>query len=120
LKAFLVDGIDAGKEGQRMSFDRFDLDPRCLALLQEQGIVTPTPVQEQAIPVVGAGRDLIATAQTGTGKTLGFALPCLTRLAREKVEANQMLVLVPTRELAYPVGRRLWRRQFRPTAGSLP
>lgn len=86
-----------------MSFDRFDLDPRCLTLLQEQEIVTPTPVQEQAIPVVAAGHDLIATAQTGTGKTLGFALPCLTRLARETLAPNQMLVLVPTRELAQQV-----------------
>src|SRR5690606_34856444 len=59
--------------------------------------------QEQAIPVVLSGKDLIATAQTGTGKTLGFALPGLSRLSQEKERRNRMLVLVPTRELAIQV-----------------
>lgn len=87
-----------------MKFEEFeDLDPRCLRVLHEMGIETPTPVQEQAIPVALAGHDLIATAQTGTGKTLAFALPALTRLAREKERRNRMLVLVPTRELAIQV-----------------
>jgi ATP-dependent RNA helicase RhlE len=61
------------------------------------------PVQAQAIPVVMAGHDLVATAQTGTGKTLGFALPCLSRLSQGKLEKNMMLVMVPTRELAVQV-----------------
>ncbi|MFA5863524.1 MAG: DEAD/DEAH box helicase [Phycisphaerae bacterium] len=86
-----------------MTFDQFDLDPRCLTLLHQQGIVKPTPVQKQAIPIVSSGHDLIATAQTGTGKTLGFALPTLTLLAARKPENNVMLVLVPTRELAVQV-----------------
>lgn len=67
------------------------------------GITTPTPVQEKTIPLVLKGGDLIATAQTGTGKTLGFALPGLTHLAREKPRKNRMLILVPTRELAVQV-----------------
>ncbi|WP_151030242.1 DEAD/DEAH box helicase, partial [Citrobacter cronae] len=68
---------------------------------------TPTPVQAKAIPAVLAGRDLMAAAQTGTGKTAGFALPVLQRLALEgeKVASNSIraLVLVPTRELAEQV-----------------
>jgi ATP-dependent RNA helicase RhlE len=86
-----------------MTFDEFDLDPRCLRVLEGQGINEPTPIQELAIPPVLAGRDLIATAQTGTGKTLAFSLPTLSRLANEKPGPNRMLVLTPTRELAQQV-----------------
>jgi ATP-dependent RNA helicase RhlE len=67
------------------------------------GITEPTPVQAAAIPIALTGADLIATAQTGTGKTLGYALPSLTKLARESVRHNRMLVLTPTRELAVQV-----------------
>ncbi|GMV98998.1 MAG: DEAD/DEAH box family ATP-dependent RNA helicase [Candidatus Hydrogenedentota bacterium] len=83
-----------------MVFEDFGLDPRCLHVLREWDIHTPTPVQAQAIPIALEGHDLIAVAQTGTGKTLGYTLPCLTRLAQGKVHSNMMLVLVPTRELA--------------------
>ncbi|MCF6283817.1 MAG: DEAD/DEAH box helicase [Candidatus Hydrogenedentes bacterium] len=87
-----------------MTFDEFeDLDPRCLRVLKQMGIETPTPVQEQALPILMKGKDLIATAQTGTGKTLAFSLPTLSRLAREKERKNRMLVLLPTRELAIQV-----------------
>jgi len=87
-----------------MTFEEFnDLDPRCLRVLQRMGIVTPTPVQEQAFDIAIAGKDLIATAQTGTGKTLAFALPTLSRLAKEREIRNRMLVLVPTRELCVQV-----------------
>ena len=87
-----------------MTFDDFeDLDPRCLRVLKQMGIESPTPVQEQALPIVLTGKDLVATAQTGTGKTLAFALPALSRLAKEKECRNRMLVLVPTRELAVQV-----------------
>ncbi len=86
-----------------MTFDEFDLDPRCLRVLEGQGLTEPTPIQELAIPPVLTGRDLIATAQTGTGKTLAFSLPTLSRLAGEKPGPNRMLVLTPTRELAQQV-----------------
>ncbi|NLE29692.1 MAG: DEAD/DEAH box helicase [Phycisphaerae bacterium] len=72
-------------------------------VLKTLGIKTPMPVQAQAIPIVAEGHDLIATAQTGTGKTLGFALPSLSKLCKGKQEKNMMLVLVPTRELAVQV-----------------
>lgn len=88
-----------------MNFTEFDLDPRCLRVLHEQGLETPTPIQEAAIPFAIQGKDLIATAQTGTGKTLAYVLPCLSHLAKEQNIRNRMLVLVPTRELAVQVDR---------------
>jgi len=83
-----------------MKFTDFDLDPRCLSVLETQGFDTPTPVQERAIPLVLEGKDIIATAQTGTGKTLGYVLPTLTKLGNERNIRNRLLILVPTRELA--------------------
>ena len=93
-----------------MSFEEeFRIDPRCLRVLKAQRITAPTPVQSQTIPVALEGRDLVGVAQTGTGKTLAFALPSLTRLgalsrpaAHNRVR-NGMLVLTPTRELAQQV-----------------
>ncbi|MCX2889444.1 DEAD/DEAH box helicase [Pseudomonas sp. DCB_BI] len=90
-----------------MNFAKLGLIEPLLRTLQQLDYTTPTPVQAQAIPTVLAGRDLMAAAQTGTGKTAGFALPVLQRLALEgeKVASNSIraLVLVPTRELAEQV-----------------
>ncbi|MDR2308979.1 MAG: DEAD/DEAH box helicase [Paucimonas sp.] len=90
-----------------MNFAKLGLIEPLLRTLQKLDYTTPTPVQAKAIPAVLAGRDLMAAAQTGTGKTAGFALPVLQRLALEgeKVAANSVraLVLVPTRELAEQV-----------------
>jgi ATP-dependent RNA helicase RhlE len=90
-----------------MTFASLGLIDPLLRALDTLGYETPTPVQAQAIPVVLAGRDLMAAAQTGTGKTAGFALPLLQRLTMQgpKVAANsvRLLVLVPTRELAVQV-----------------
>ena len=93
-----------------ISFADLNLAPEILKALIESGYVTPTPVQAQAIPIVLEGRDLMAGAQTGTGKTAAFALPMLQKLlpfasastspARHPVRA---LILVPTRELAIQV-----------------
>lgn len=85
------------------SFSGYELDPRCLQVLQAMKITTPSPVQAKAIPVALTGRDIVTTAQTGTGKTLAFSLPSLTRLARENRAPNRMLVLAPTRELCAQV-----------------
>jgi len=89
------------------TFDSFGLDPRILRALTDQGYTKPTPIQAQAIPVVLLGKDVMGAAQTGTGKTAGFALPIIQRLlplanasaspARHPVRA---LMLTPTRELA--------------------
>lgn len=86
-----------------VSFDDLNIDPRCLKVLKAGKISTPTPVQAQAIPVALEGLDLVAIAQTGTGKTLAFGLPALTRLAQENIRGTRMLVLAPTRELAQQV-----------------
>ena len=92
-----------------MSFDQLGLSADLLRAVQELGYVTPTPIQERAIPAVHDGRDLLAAAQTGTGKTAAFALPLLQRLAEEQPNPRgsrspRLLVLVPTRELAAQVG----------------
>jgi ATP-dependent RNA helicase RhlE len=83
-----------------MSFEQFSLDARILAGVKTAHYTTPTPIQEQAIPVVMAGRDVLGLAQTGTGKTAAFMLPILNQLTRGKLGKVRALVLAPTRELA--------------------
>ena len=95
---------------ENIKFTDLGLAPELLKALEESGYTTPTPIQAQAIPVALAGRDLMAGAQTGTGKTAAFALPILQKLlpfasssaspARHPVRA---LILTPTRELAIQV-----------------
>ena len=91
-----------------MSFDSLGLSADILRAVAEQGYQEPTPIQRQAIPVVLAGRDLLASAQTGTGKTAGFTLPLLQRLTANPSNARgrrpvRALILTPTRELAAQV-----------------
>jgi len=90
-----------------MSFASLGLIDPLVRTVESLGYATPTPVQAQAIPAVLAKRDIMAAAQTGTGKTAGFALPLLQRLTMEgpQVAANcvRVLILVPTRELAEQV-----------------
>jgi ATP-dependent RNA helicase RhlE len=90
-----------------MSFDSLGLAPALLRALSEAGYKTPTPIQAAAIPAVIAGQDLMAAAQTGTGKTAAFALPLLQRIANEvrgeKARPIRALILTPTRELAAQV-----------------
>ena len=89
-----------------MSFASLNLDNALLRAIEESGYTTPTAIQAQAIPVVTAGHDLMASAQTGTGKTAAFMLPALNLLATPhelKSRGPRILVLVPTRELATQV-----------------
>jgi superfamily II DNA/RNA helicase len=89
-----------------MTFEEFNLNPAILKAITACGYTTPTPVQEQAIPLVMSGSDLIATAQTGTGKTAAFVLPALERLSVPSTvpgKGPRILVLTPTRELASQV-----------------
>jgi len=90
-----------------MSFTNLGLSEPLLKAIKEQGYDTPTPIQQKAIPVVIEGKDVLAAAQTGTGKTAGFTLPLLERLAQTqpKMQKKQIraLVLTPTRELAAQV-----------------
>lgn len=85
-----------------MSFDDLGLDADLLAAVAREGYSDATPVQRAAIPPVLAGRDVMAAAQTGTGKTAAFTLPLLQRLGRERAPSRRprALVLTPTRELA--------------------
>ena len=84
-----------------VSFRDFGLSDEVVKGTQAMGFTDPTPIQLRAFPVVLAGKDLIGTAQTGTGKTAAFALPILTNLAKHG--AFRCLVLEPTRELAAQV-----------------
>ncbi|AVO50824.1 RNA helicase [Melaminivora suipulveris] len=93
-----------------MTFDDLNLAPAILRAVQEQGYDSPTPIQAQAIPAVLAGHDLLAGAQTGTGKTAAFTLPLLQRLSEGEGATSKFgnrgvraLVLTPTRELAAQV-----------------
>jgi ATP-dependent RNA helicase RhlE len=95
-----------------MSFDQLGLTPELLGAIADQGYTTPTPVQAEAIPLVLAGRDVLAGAQTGTGKTAAFVLPILQYLHATRPNGAarpggrspvRVLVLTPTRELALQV-----------------
>ena len=89
-----------------MSFSTLGLGAPLLKAIQEQGYSEPTPIQKQAIPVILSKRDVLAGAQTGTGKTAGFTLPLLQMLSDKKVADHRVraLILTPTRELAAQVG----------------
>ena len=89
-----------------MSFASLGLSAPLLKAIEKQGYNTPTPIQQQAIPAILSGRDIVATAQTGTGKTASFALPLLERLNTERkrrAKRFRALILVPTRELAIQI-----------------
>lgn len=84
------------------TFNQWGLSPALLDILQKQGIVKPTPVQEAAIPVLLTGEDVIAQAQTGTGKTLAFLLPIIEKIRVDRKDA-QAMIITPTRELAIQI-----------------
>ena len=102
-----------------MSFDSLGLDTKILQAIHEQNYTEPTPIQQQAIPVILSGKDLMASAQTGTGKTAGFGLPILQKLHEmqlktvAKAEPRKgkrrlyALILAPTRELAAQIGENI-------------
>jgi ATP-dependent RNA helicase RhlE len=108
------------------SFSELSISPSLKERLKAYRFATPTPVQAAAIPQALAGTDVIATAQTGTGKTLAFLIPVIERLSRHKTGGIAALVLVPTRELAMQVVAQydaLRCRDTRPAAlvvGGLP
>jgi ATP-dependent RNA helicase RhlE len=90
-----------------MAFTHLQLSKPLLRAVAEQGYTEPTPIQQQAIPLIVEGRDILAAAQTGTGKTAGFTLPLLERLSHHTPQMKRLqiraLVLTPTRELAAQV-----------------
>ena len=90
-----------------MGFADLGLSPEVLKAIGDAGYTEPTPIQEQAIPHILMGRDVLGTAQTGTGKTAGFTLPMIDILAAGKAKARmpRSLILEPTRELADQVSK---------------
>ncbi len=92
-----------------MSFDSLGLSTELLQAISDEGYTRPTPIQKQAIPVILSGKDILASAQTGTGKTAGFTLPMLQLLSKAKEQSEKKrvraLIVAPTRELAIQVGK---------------
>lgn len=90
-----------------MTFDELDLDPEMLEAIEYMGFREATPVQEQAIPVILEGSDLIACAQTGTGKTAAYLVPVMNDILWNTPSHTHTLVLVPTRELALQIDQQI-------------
>lgn len=89
-----------------MTFKSLGLEEALLKAVAEKGYIKPSPIQEKAIPIILQGKDILASAQTGTGKTAGFTLPVLQNLSKNKIGGKRklkVLILTPTRELALQV-----------------
>ena len=107
-----------------MLFKELKLDPRLLEAIEKSGFTEPTDIQRKAIPVVLSGADLMASAQTGTGKTAAFVLPALQHILRPSKKSGigpRVLVLTPTRELAMQIDQhiRQFSRYSKITTGSI-
>jgi ATP-dependent RNA helicase RhlE len=92
---------------QPKTFEQLGLDPILLRAIKALGYESPTPIQREGIPPLLAGRDVIGTAQTGSGKTAAFLLPILQRLYRQPAGRTRVLILTPTRELAAQIEKAL-------------
>lgn len=90
-----------------MTFSEFNLDQQLTEAIDHMGFSEATPIQEEAIPAILSGKDLIACAQTGTGKTAAFVIPTLNHLATHPSEDVKVLILVPTRELAIQIDQQI-------------
>ncbi len=90
-----------------MIFDDLDLNPELLESIDYMGFRETTPIQEKAIPVIMSGRDLIACAQTGTGKTAAYLLPIMNNISEKRPSHTHTLILVPTRELALQIDQQI-------------
>ncbi len=90
-----------------MTFSDFNFDPQLFEGLQSMGYLKPTPIQEQAIPIILENKDLIACAQTGTGKTASYLLPVLQHISITNKKHTKALVLAPTRELAQQIDQQV-------------
>lgn len=90
-----------------MKFEEFGFSEVLLDALFYMGFEKATPIQEQAIPEILEGHDILASAQTGTGKTAAFMLPILDKLIREHNESTEVLIIVPTRELALQIDQQI-------------
>src|SRR4030042_2222010 len=102
-----------------MHFSDFGLAEQLMEALSYMGFETPTAIQEQVIPVIMDDRDLIACAQTGTGKTGAFVLPILDKLIGRKENYADTLIIVPTRELAIQIEQQIQGFSYFISAGSI-
>lgn len=104
-----------------MTFNEFGFDPRVLEGIESLGYETATPIQEQAIPAILSGRDIIGSAQTGTGKTAAFLLPIIHRIITTKHDEHiKALVIVPTRELAVQIDQQMQGMSYFTPVSSIP
>lgn len=103
-----------------MKFDEFGFGEEILDALYYMGFEQATPIQEKAIPEILAGHDLLASAQTGTGKTAAFLLPILNKLSLTNDGTTQVLIVVPTRELALQIDQQLQGFTYTTNVSSIP
>ncbi len=99
--------VTQSKQHLKLKFEEFELSPQLMEGIDAMGFKEATPVQSQAIPAILNQQDVLACAQTGTGKTAAFLLPILNRISQEPIEGIDTLVLVPTRELAVQIDQQL-------------
>jgi len=90
-----------------LTFHDFNFNQTLLDGLDAMGFETPTPIQQQAIPVILSGKDLIACAQTGTGKTAAYLLPVMNKITEEGHSRINTLIIAPTRELAQQIDQQV-------------
>jgi superfamily II DNA/RNA helicase len=102
-----------------MTFEELKLNDQLLEALSYMGFTYATPIQEQAIPVIKQNKDLIACAQTGTGKTAAFLLPILDKLTGRETEGINTLIIVPTRELAVQIEQQVQGLSYFISVGSI-
>jgi ATP-dependent RNA helicase RhlE len=103
-----------------MTFKEFQLDQRILEGLEATGFENATPIQEQAIPLVLKGHDIIASAQTGTGKTAAFLLPVIHKILQEQYKDTSTLIIAPTRELAQQIDQQIEGLAYFTSVSSAP
>src|ERR1043165_4647581 len=90
-----------------MTFEDFKFDASLMEGLYSMGYKQPTPIQEQAIPVILANKDIVACAQTGTGKTAAFLLPIIQHILKAETRHLNTLIITPTRELALQIDQQV-------------
>ena len=103
-----------------MTFEELKLEETLLEALSYMGFEKATPIQEQAIPIILAGQDILACAQTGTGKTAAFILPILNKLAQKPAKGVNTVVIAPTRELALQIDQQIQAFAYFVNASSCP
>lgn len=109
---FVNKAIDATQEDYtpKNSFDSFNIEPNLKHNIRNRGYKTPTPIQDQAIPVLLEGRDVVGIAKTGTGKTAAFLIPLINKILKNRGE--RVLIIAPTRELAFQINEELTHLTF--------